>query len=136
MPPAWTDVETSKKLISRLLKPYQTFLEAKNITLKEATVFSMISKHKYKGNTSADVTAELRITKSRSDKENTDIQHKSRHITDEINSVVAEVYREYERSLRRSNSLDFDDLLLFGLRLFMDHKESTEWCRHVLVDEL
>ncbi|KAF4597533.1 hypothetical protein EYR40_007995 [Pleurotus pulmonarius] len=129
------DADESKKLISRLLKPYQTFLEAKDITLKEATVFSMISKHKYKGNTSADVMADLRITRNKSDKENTGVQHKSRHITDEINSVVAEVYREYERSLRKSNSLDFDDLLLFGLRLFMDHKESAGWCRHVLVDE-
>ena len=50
-------------------------------------------------------------------------------------SVVAEIYEEYENALRQSNSLDFDDLLVFGARLFA-HRPVVTWCKHVLVDEL
>ncbi|KAF7354819.1 ATP-dependent DNA helicase PcrA [Mycena sanguinolenta] len=54
---------------------------------------------------------------------------------EDIHRVVGSVYEQYEKSLRRSNSLDFDDLLLFGVKLFSDHPPATSWCRHVLVDE-
>jgi DNA helicase-2/ATP-dependent DNA helicase PcrA len=54
----------------------------------------------------------------------------------DIQFIVSQVYCEYERVLRRNNCLDFDDLLLFGVRLFSEHPNSAAWCRHVLVDEL
>ncbi|KAJ8483033.1 hypothetical protein ONZ45_g14752 [Pleurotus djamor] len=130
------DADESKKIISRLLKPYKTFLDAKDITLKEGTVLSMISKHKYKGFTATEVLSELRTPPSVvSEKENITAQSKSKTRSTEIDHVVAEVYREYEKALRKSNSLDFDDLLLFGLELFKHHKKSLIWCKHVLVDE-
>ncbi|KAJ8521924.1 hypothetical protein ONZ45_g1446 [Pleurotus djamor] len=130
------DADESKKIISRLLKPYKTFLDAKDITLKEGTVLSMISKHKYKGFTATEVLSELRTPPSVvSEKENITAQSKSKARSTEIDHVVAEVYREYEKALRKSNSLDFDDLLLFGLELFKHHEKSLIWCKHVLVDE-
>jgi DNA helicase II / ATP-dependent DNA helicase PcrA len=53
-----------------------------------------------------------------------------------MNIAVAKIYRDYQATLRKNNSLDFDDLLVFGVKLFRGHKRVLEWCRHVLVDEL
>lgn len=120
----------SKKIVAKLLVPHKDYLEARNISLKEGTVLSMISKAKAKGQTPDDVapapsTSQPRPTLQSGATEAKDIQY-----------VVSEVYREYERTLRRNNSLDFDDLLVFGLKLFSGHPTSVAWCKHVLVDEL
>ena len=53
--------------------------------------------------------------------------------------LVAEVYPAYQRRLQLNNSLDFDDLLTFAVRLFQEAPEVLEryrdrW-RYVLVDE-
>jgi DNA helicase-2/ATP-dependent DNA helicase PcrA len=53
--------------------------------------------------------------------------------------MVAEVYPAYQRRLALNNSLDFDDLLTFAVRLFQEHPEVLEryrerW-RYILVDE-
>jgi hypothetical protein len=45
------------------------------------------------------------------------------------------LYAEYEDSLREADSLDFDDLLVFGLRLFRTAPNILASCRHILVDE-
>ncbi|KAK7050941.1 ATP-dependent DNA helicase srs2 [Paramarasmius palmivorus] len=122
------DADESKKIIGTLLKAHKGKLDEKEITLKDHTVQSMISKAK---------------AKSLSAKQYGDIVHErihanatgTRSISDEIDLVVAAVYEEYEKQLRRSNSLDFDDLLVYGLKLFMQHKRAVSWCKHVLVDE-
>ncbi len=53
--------------------------------------------------------------------------------------VAADCYRELGGALQRANAMDFDDLLLFPLRLFREHAERlATWQRrfdHVLVDE-
>jgi DNA helicase-2/ATP-dependent DNA helicase PcrA len=53
--------------------------------------------------------------------------------------VAADCFRELGGALQRANAMDFDDLLLFPLRLFHDHPERlASWQRrfdHVLVDE-
>ncbi|MGH7614893.1 MAG: ATP-dependent helicase [Gemmatimonadales bacterium] len=53
--------------------------------------------------------------------------------------VAADCYRELGGELQRANAMDFDDLLLFPLRLFREHPERLAyWQRrfdHVLVDE-
>jgi len=52
---------------------------------------------------------------------------------------AATVYEEYERKLRRSNAMDFDDLLLNPLELFLKHRDVLERYQyrftHILVDE-
>ncbi|MBV9120583.1 MAG: UvrD-helicase domain-containing protein [Chloroflexi bacterium] len=53
--------------------------------------------------------------------------------------IVADVYPRYQDRLRRNNSLDFDDLLTFAVRLFQESPETLaryrdRW-RYVLVDE-
>jgi DNA helicase-2/ATP-dependent DNA helicase PcrA len=53
--------------------------------------------------------------------------------------VAADCYRELAGALQRANAMDFDDLLLFPLRLFREHPERLAWWQgrfdHVLVDE-
>lgn len=53
--------------------------------------------------------------------------------------TVTQVYAEYQRRLRASNALDFDDLIGEVVRIFQQHPQVTEYYRrrfrHVLVDE-
>ncbi|RKU39603.1 ATP-dependent DNA helicase PcrA [Candidatus Poribacteria bacterium] len=53
--------------------------------------------------------------------------------------VVAQVYPTYQDLLRQNNALDFDDLLLFTLKLFEDHpdvlKDYQRRFKYILVDE-
>lgn len=117
--------------MSTLLKAYSEFLEEKNLSLKEGTVLSMISKAKAKGQTSAELFAKLRRTS-----QDAQVLTGATTRANDIEYLVAEIYQQYEKTLRRNNSLDFDDLLLFGVKLFTEHKKTVSWCRHVLVDEL
>jgi DNA helicase-2/ATP-dependent DNA helicase PcrA len=109
----------SKAIVAKLLKPQNEALLAKNIRLEPSTVLSLISKAKSKGYTIDDVLAQERDPPP-----------------SDIDNAVNSVWAEYEQILRKSNSLDFDDLLLFGNTLFTQHPEVVRWCRHVLVDEL
>ena len=57
----------------------------------------------------------------------------------DYDKVVYEVYDEYEKSLKRSNAIDFDDLLLLPIKLFTEHKEVLEkyqeQYKYVFIDE-
>ncbi|EGO24167.1 hypothetical protein SERLADRAFT_369399 [Serpula lacrymans var. lacrymans S7.9] len=98
--------------------------------LKEGTVLSLISRAKAKGQ-DADKFSQSNVQKVG------DTKSKSGKTTqgDGIHSVVALIYEQYERMLRLNNSLDFDDLLVYGVKLFSGYRDSAQWCRHVLVDE-
>ncbi|CAN5679342.1 DNA helicase PcrA [soil metagenome] len=54
-------------------------------------------------------------------------------------SIVSEIYRDYDSRLRRSNALDFDDILFFAHRLLEQapavREKYQEKFLHVLVDE-
>lgn len=56
-----------------------------------------------------------------------------------IDKIVVDVYIEYESTLRRSNAVDFDDLLLRPVRLFIENREILsqyqEHYPYILVDE-
>lgn len=53
--------------------------------------------------------------------------------------LVARVYREYDRTLRKANAVDFDDLLVLPIRLFDEApvllERYQERFLHILVDE-
>jgi len=115
------------------LKPYSDFLASQDISLKEATLCSMISRAKSKGKTPEDV---MPRNGRRPDKAGSSRTAPRNPTDDVLQRVFAEIYRDYEKSLRQSNSLDFDDLLVFGVRLFSQHQKYVAWCQHVLVDEL
>ena len=56
--------------------------------------------------------------------------------TKSLARIVAEIYIGYEQVLKDNNALDFDDLLVYGVKLFREHSETALWCKHILVDEL
>jgi DNA helicase II / ATP-dependent DNA helicase PcrA len=122
----------SKKIISKLLVPYKEDLLAKDINLLDGTVLSIISKAKAKG---CGPDAFLQQNTGVIRNENASGMNATTQQGD-ITNIVYKIYSAYEKSLRQSNSLDFDDLLLFGVKLFSQHKRAVQWCKHVLVDEL
>ncbi|KAK7463908.1 ATP-dependent DNA helicase srs2 [Stygiomarasmius scandens] len=125
------DAEESKKIIATLLKKYKADLEAKDIVLKDGTVLSLISKAKARGMSAVDFAKEAKLAAKTS--KSGEISSSS--ISNDIDMVVAEIYQEYEKILKQNNSLDFDDLLLFGLKLFSRNEHAVSWCKHVFVDE-
>ncbi|KAJ3997410.1 P-loop containing nucleoside triphosphate hydrolase protein [Lentinula boryana] len=127
------DTEESKKIVAPLLKKYKDDLAAKDITLKEGTVLALISKAKAKGLSSRSYLREVQ-TRVHGPK-NSDRLFPSSSTINDIDLVVAEIYDIYEKTLRKNNSLDFDDLLLFGVKLFTSNPDAVQWCQHVLVDE-
>lgn len=56
-----------------------------------------------------------------------------------IDKIVVDIYQEYEKTLSRSNAVDFDDLLLKPVRLFMNSSDILEKYQdhypYILVDE-
>jgi len=56
-----------------------------------------------------------------------------------IDKVVIEVYQEYEKTLSKSNAVDFDDLLVKPVKLFMENPDILEKYQdhypYILVDE-
>ncbi|MDJ0625072.1 MAG: 3'-5' exonuclease [Candidatus Caenarcaniphilales bacterium] len=60
-------------------------------------------------------------------------------VSDGFELKLSEIYDKYQEKLNLSNALDFDDLLLFTLKLFQQQPESRkkyyERFSHVLVDE-
>ncbi|KIK97773.1 hypothetical protein PAXRUDRAFT_135598 [Paxillus rubicundulus Ve08.2h10] len=123
------DADESKKMVGKLLKRHEDFMASKDLTLKEGVVLSMISKAKAKGETPEDVrpkTAKSAVSRNQTFKQ---------IAFADVQQVFADVYRDYQTFLRQSNSLDFDDLLVFGVELFSKYPRHTKWCRHILVDE-
>lgn len=53
--------------------------------------------------------------------------------------LVAEVYREYQDKLRKSNALDFDDIIVLTVKLFEEHSDVLdsyqERFKYIMVDE-
>ena len=127
----------SKKIIAKLLKPFQELLKEKNLTLKEGTVQSVISKWKAKGLSADQVLALVAENNMLSPQERMarKLEKKNDFLDGDLGEVVGAVYKEYEKTLREANSLDFDDLLVFGVKMFAGHKKASSWCQHVLVDE-
>lgn len=58
---------------------------------------------------------------------------------DYFDRVVLSVYEKYTEILKKSNSLDFDDLIYYTLKLFKEHEEVLNYYqkkfKYVLVDE-
>ena len=63
----------------------------------------------------------------------------SKKITDNFELKLSEIYDKYQEKLNFNNALDFDDLLLFSLKLFEGDSECRKYYherfKHILVDE-
>ena len=58
---------------------------------------------------------------------------------DEVGGVIAKIYTQYQATLRQANALDFDDMLLYTVRMLRERPDVLDHYagkfRHVLVDE-
>ncbi|KAI0091225.1 P-loop containing nucleoside triphosphate hydrolase protein [Irpex rosettiformis] len=144
------DADESKRIIARCLKLYKNVLSRRDLTLKESTVQSRISQAKAKGLSSKDLMDACFGSSSKSgsgkgkarqietileDSEVDDTMFDQDNTTQVIDKIVAKIYARYQETLRENNSLDFDDLLVYGVTLFREHKKVANWCYHILVDE-
>ncbi|KAK7689080.1 hypothetical protein QCA50_007771 [Cerrena zonata] len=125
------DSDDSKKVMIKLLKNHKPVLQGKGIALKEEAVLSFISKAKAKGLSPNDIKSHL-LAEANAKKPN---KMGKQSMISFIDEVQIELYREYEDALMTNNCLDFDDLLVFGVRLFQYHPKVRTWCKHILVDE-
>lgn len=130
-----------------ILKIYKEYLQMRNITITEGTVMSLVSKAKAKGLQPVDILNDAWKDAPRKGKAKTKVDLTIDE--DELNGdldglttpqvidyLVGQIYARYERILQDNNSLDFDDLLVYGVKLFGDNPRVVKWCKHVLVDEL
>ena len=102
----------------QVLRPIYKKYNLKIRTLPFSQMIHYISKNKIKNN-----SPEYLIQTAKNDNE----------------KIPALIFQDYEDSLKRSKSLDFDDLLLYVARLFKNSKEARDkWSKrfqYVLVDE-
>ncbi len=81
-----------------------------------------------------------RISKSKNDVPVTIDKHASKKAKeDDIDNISEYLYPKYLEALKSFNALDFDDLILFTLRLFREHpevlKKYQDRFRYIMVDE-
>lgn len=54
-------------------------------------------------------------------------------------SKIASIYELYQRKLKQNNALDFDDIIMFTIKLFLEHPQVLEFYqrkfKYILVDE-
>lgn len=66
-------------------------------------------------------------------------QYKKDAPLDPVSQMVAEVYAEYNKRLRRSNAVDFDDLIMLTVQMLQEHPAIAEGFhrrfRQIMVDE-
>ena len=57
----------------------------------------------------------------------------------EFDNVVVDVYKKYQDKLKSNNSVDFDDLLMYPILLFNEHKDTLmkyqDRFKYILIDE-
>jgi DNA helicase II / ATP-dependent DNA helicase PcrA len=144
----------SKKIIANMLKEtdLKDFLNNAFVMLNEGIIATRISRAKAKSVSPVELLDEWYSMSSRhakghkfkgkakkftpltQDQLETDLQGLGP--SQVIDYVVAHLYGRYQQTLAENNSLDFDDLLLYGVQLFGENPKVSEWCKHVLVDEL
>src|SRR5208337_4810063 len=81
-----------------------------------------------------------RISKSKNDVQSTTKDPTAKAVKeDDIDNISEYLYPKYLEALKSFNALDFDDLILFTLRLFREHpdvlKKYQDRFRYIMVDE-
>ncbi|KZT04434.1 P-loop containing nucleoside triphosphate hydrolase protein [Laetiporus sulphureus 93-53] len=116
-----------QKVISDILKSKEDF---QPLQRSVKVLESMLSKMKGRGHTAEDFLqydfditryhfSDVRIAPSLGD----------------IHRLIGEVFERYETSMKTNSSLDFDDLITQGVKLFSQAHPLSRWCRHLFVDE-
>lgn len=78
-----------------------------------------------------------RISQAKNDLE--DVEKFSEKYTGYVEQIIAKCYREYQKELAKSMTLDFDDLIMFTVQLFQKHPETLQYYQqkfqYIHVDE-
>ncbi|WVQ74660.1 hypothetical protein IAR50_004262 [Cryptococcus sp. DSM 104548] len=114
------DADDCKKMIANMIKERKEQLAEMSMSIKEGTVLSEISNAKAKGESPEEMGSRARNTNN---------------LSTSTLLVISQLYQEYQVQLRENNSLDFDDLLVYALRLFTEAPRVVENVKHILVDE-
>lgn len=68
-----------------------------------------------------------------------DAENYSRFANTDYEQTVTEIFRRYEKKIKKNNSVDFDDLLVLPIKLFKENpeilKQYQERFQYILVDE-
>lgn len=68
-----------------------------------------------------------------------DEEEYSKRVTDDEEIVIEKVYKIYQKKLKQNNSVDFDDLLLLPIKLFVNYPDILkcyqERYKYILIDE-
>ncbi|KAJ2914061.1 hypothetical protein MD484_g6352, partial [Candolleomyces efflorescens] len=121
------DAAESKKIVATSLKRFERDIKDRSLSLEPGAAASLISKAKSKGKSAEYCLAEAKSSQTG--------QGSSEGAPLPLEVIVAEVYLDYEATLKKNNALDFDDLLVYGVKLFSKHPSVASWCQHILVDE-
>lgn len=78
-----------------------------------------------------------RISQAKNDLE--DVEEFSKKYTGYVEQIIAKCYREYQKELAKSMTLDFDDLIMLTVQLFQKHPETLQYYQqkfqYIHVDE-
>ena len=78
-----------------------------------------------------------RISQAKNDLE--DVEKFSEKYTGYVEQIIAKCYREYQKELAKSMTLDFDDLIMLTVQLFQKHPETLQYYQqkfqYIHVDE-
>lgn len=109
------DTDDSRRLMKEILKS----LEIDEKFLSHKTVLNEISKFKDKLQFPKDIEAS--------------------EYYDSRMKIIIQAYEEYQKRLKASNAMDFDDLIFYTVKLFEDSKEVLEYYqnrfKYIMVDE-
>jgi DNA helicase-2/ATP-dependent DNA helicase PcrA len=109
---------SSKKVVALALGHRRAALSELGFEAKEGHIQSLISRAKSKGDSIlASISSMAR----------------SGGASSHIDKILQHVYNAYEEILRSQNSVDFDDLLVFGVKLLKLFSVDVE---HLFIDEL
>lgn len=125
--------------MKELIKPMASSLKERNLAVKEGQVLSEISKAKSKEEGPEEMLLRAQSMGSRGEVlvviAHVSVASETQTYRRSDRTPPVQLYQSYEHALRSSDSLDFDDLLLFGLRLFRAAPHILKNCKHILVDE-
>ncbi len=67
----------------------------------------------------------------------TDLEKENRH--DQMHKQIVQIYKTYQENMLRGNSMDFDDILVYAVKLFRENPDVLDAYqtrfRHIMVDE-
>ncbi|KZV90870.1 UvrD/REP type DNA helicase [Exidia glandulosa HHB12029] len=120
------DADESKKIVNKLIKTHADYLQSYDFEVTDRQVASLISKAKSKG-LSPEQVAVVGVKDT--------LRPPAGEPPNPHHVALSMLYSEYQAALKANKSLDFDDLLAYGVKLLDAVPRIAEFCEHVLVDE-